>query len=71
MKTVELHEGPVGMGIDPDDEHNRTLVSNVHPPDWKNPDPVRCYNIVVSGAGTAGLVTAAGAESRETRAQRI
>ncbi|MBI1955730.1 MAG: FAD-dependent oxidoreductase, partial [Acidobacteria bacterium] len=48
-------------GIYPDDEHNRTLVSNVHPPDWKNPDPAPRYNLVVIGAGTAGLVTAAGA----------
>jgi len=45
----------------PDDEHNRTLVGNVHPPDWKNPEPARRYNLVVLGAGTAGLVTAAGA----------
>ncbi|MBI2841394.1 MAG: mercuric reductase [Acidobacteria bacterium] len=49
------------MGIDPDDVHNRKLVSNVHPPDWRNPDPERRYNLVVIGAGTAGLVTAAGA----------
>ncbi|MFQ5804751.1 MAG: FAD-dependent oxidoreductase, partial [Candidatus Methylomirabilales bacterium] len=45
----------------PQDEHNATLVSNVHPPDWKNPDPAPRYNLVVIGAGTAGLVTAAGA----------
>ena len=49
------------MTIHPEDEHNRTLISNVHPPDWKNPDPVPLYNLVVVGAGTAGLVTAAGA----------
>ncbi len=45
----------------PADEHNATLVSNVHPPDWKNPEPAPRYNLVVIGAGTAGLVTAAGA----------
>ncbi|MGH9364076.1 MAG: FAD-dependent oxidoreductase, partial [Thermoanaerobaculia bacterium] len=44
----------------PRDEHNRVLVSNVHPPDWKNPEPTARYNLVVIGAGTAGLVTAAG-----------
>ncbi len=44
----------------PDDEHNRTLLKNVHP-DWKNPEPAPRYNLVVIGAGTAGLVTAAGA----------
>jgi mercury(II) reductase len=45
----------------PDDIHNKTLVSNVHPPDWQNPEPAPRYNLVVIGAGTAGLVTAAGA----------
>ena len=45
----------------PQDEHNRKLVRNAHPPDWKNPDPSSLYNLVVIGAGTAGLVTAAGA----------
>jgi pyruvate/2-oxoglutarate dehydrogenase complex dihydrolipoamide dehydrogenase (E3) component len=43
------------------DTHNQTLVSNVHPPDWVNPKPAPRYNLVVIGAGTAGLVTAAGA----------
>lgn len=47
--------------ISPDDEYNRELVSNVHPPDWANPEPAGRYNLVVLGAGTAGLVTAAGA----------
>ncbi|HEY7532268.1 MAG TPA: mercuric reductase [Nitrospiraceae bacterium] len=42
----------------PNDEHNSRLVANVHPPDWVNPDPSGRYNIVVLGAGTAGLVTA-------------
>lgn len=42
----------------PDDEHNRALVNNVHPPQWVNPEPDGRYNIVVIGAGTAGLVTA-------------
>lgn len=42
----------------PDDEHNRTLIENVRPPAWVNPEPAGRYNIVVIGAGTAGLVTA-------------
>src|SRR5881296_4762258 len=42
----------------PDDEYNQKLVSNVRPPDWVNPEPTGTYNIVVIGAGTAGLVTA-------------
>ncbi len=47
--------------ITPLDEHNRTLIANVHPPDWVNPTPDGRYNLVVVGAGTAGLVSAAGA----------
>jgi pyruvate/2-oxoglutarate dehydrogenase complex dihydrolipoamide dehydrogenase (E3) component len=43
----------------PDDEHNRRLLENVHPPGWVNPEPSGRYNLVVIGAGTAGLVTAA------------
>jgi pyruvate/2-oxoglutarate dehydrogenase complex dihydrolipoamide dehydrogenase (E3) component len=45
----------------PHDVHNQALVSNVHPTDWQNPEPAPRYNLVVIGAGTAGLVTAAGA----------
>src|SRR2546428_12354892 len=54
-KTVATREPVIVL---PDDEHNRKLVSNVRPPDWVNPDPSGTYNIVVIGAGTAGLVTA-------------
>ncbi len=45
----------------PWDSHNQRLVANVHPADWKNPTPAAHYNLVVIGAGTAGLVTALGA----------
>src|SRR6266704_6667376 len=45
----------------PADAYNEMLVRNVHPHDWVNPTPAPCYNLVVVGAGTAGLVTAAGA----------
>ena len=50
-----------GRQIRPEDEHNRRLVANVHPSDWTNPQPADRYHLVVVGAGTAGLVTAAGA----------
>jgi pyruvate/2-oxoglutarate dehydrogenase complex dihydrolipoamide dehydrogenase (E3) component len=43
------------------DEHNQKLLSHVHPPNWVNPQPADCYDLVVIGAGTAGLVVAAGA----------
>jgi len=51
----------------PDDTHNRELEENVHPVGWKNPEPAPVYNLVVIGAGTAGLVTAAGAASLGAR----
>jgi len=47
--------------VAPMDAHNTRLVANLHPPQWHNPTPAPCYNLVVIGAGTAGLVTAAGA----------
>jgi len=47
--------------LSPADEHNQKLVANVHPPDWVNPEPALDYNLVIIGAGTAGLVSAAGA----------
>lgn len=47
--------------VAPMDEYNQRLVSYVHPPDWVNPKPASCYDLVVIGAGTAGLVVAAGA----------
>ena len=47
------------LQISPWDEHNRKLVSCVHPADWINPVPQGRYNLVVVGAGTAGLVSAA------------
>ncbi len=45
----------------PRDQYNRELEANVRPPDWVNPTPSGRYNLVVIGAGTAGLVAAAGA----------
>ncbi|MBD1932688.1 MULTISPECIES: mercuric reductase [Cyanophyceae] len=47
--------------VQPMDEYNQALVANVHPPDWVNPEPASRYNLVVIGAGTAGLVVAGGA----------
>ncbi|MCA9194103.1 MAG: mercuric reductase [Planctomycetales bacterium] len=47
--------------LKPNDQYNQTLQSNVHPVNWTNPVPDGRYNLVVIGAGTAGLVTAAGA----------
>ena len=51
---------PPGL-LQPPDEHNRRLVAQVHPPDWVNPTPKARYHLVVIGAGTGGLVSAAAA----------
>ncbi len=45
----------------PISESNQTLLDNVHPDGWVNPQPAPCYNLVILGGGPAGLVTAAGA----------
>ena len=42
------------------DPHDAALEGHVHPPGWKNPTPSGRYNLVVVGAGTAGLVAAGG-----------
>src|SRR5262249_5180251 len=62
MQTIELL---------PKDDHNLRLLANVHPPDWRNPEPSSRYNLVVIGAGTAGLVTAAGAAGLGARVALI
>ncbi len=56
--TSSIHQEPA---LQPLDEYNQILMSQVHPPDWVNPQPAACYDLVVLGAGTAGLVVAAGA----------
>ena len=38
----------------PDHRFNRALMENVHPSDWRNPDPADMYNLVIIGAGPAG-----------------
>ncbi len=40
-------------------EVDRQWRANVHPADWRNPTPSDRYHLVVIGAGTAGLVSAA------------
>lgn len=44
-----------------DDAYDKQLIENCHPARWVNPTPAGKYNLVVLGAGTAGLVSAAGA----------
>jgi pyruvate/2-oxoglutarate dehydrogenase complex dihydrolipoamide dehydrogenase (E3) component len=45
----------------PASPHDERLIAAVHPPSWTNPVPRDRYHLVVLGAGTAGLVTAAAA----------
>ncbi|MCZ6792947.1 MAG: FAD-dependent oxidoreductase, partial [Planctomycetota bacterium] len=47
------------LRVEPFDEHNRKLVDNVHPADWKNPEPKERYHLVAVGAGSGGLITSA------------
>jgi pyruvate/2-oxoglutarate dehydrogenase complex dihydrolipoamide dehydrogenase (E3) component/uncharacterized membrane protein YdjX (TVP38/TMEM64 family) len=54
-----------------DDIHDRQLIENCHPPRWANPTPNGKYNLVVIGAGTAGLVSAAGAAGLGARVALI
>jgi mercury(II) reductase len=53
------HDIPVEL--QPFDQFNQELQAQVAPADWQNPTPDGRYNLVVIGAGTAGLVAAAGA----------
>lgn len=55
----------------PNDPYDQALLANVHPPDWVNPTPAGRYNLAVIGAGTAGLVTAAGAAGLGARVALI
>lgn len=43
------------------DAYDRERLANVRPSDWRNPRPRDRYNLVIIGAGTAGLVAAHGA----------
>lgn len=59
--NLELDNGNHQVDVYPKDEHNATLVANVHPPDWQNPNPAPIYNLVVIGGGSAGLLAVAAA----------
>ncbi len=57
--------------LKPDDEHNRELISHVHPPGWINPEPAPLYNLLVVGLGTAGLVSSIGAAGMGARVAMV
>ena len=62
---------PPTVEVLPRDVYNHELIAQVHPPDWRPPTPAPRYNLVVIGAGTAGLVTAAGAAGLGARVALI
>ncbi len=54
-----------------DNANDARLLDQVHPPSWINPTPAARYHLVVIGAGTAGLVTAAAAAGLGARVALI
>src|ERR1044071_3336402 len=52
---------PFDRMVSVEDPHDQRLLENCRPSAWINPTPAKKYNLVVIGAGTAGLVSAAGA----------
>lgn len=71
MPPTPLPIQSVASRVTPADDHNQRLLTNVAPADWHNPAPRNPYNLVVVGAGTAGLVSAAGAAALGARVALI
>ncbi len=71
MSPTQLQEQQPTAWVSPQDEHNLRLLAHTHPDDWANPEPQNPYNLVVIGAGTAGLVSAAGAAGLGARVALI
>ncbi len=42
----------------PQDAHERERREHLHPSGWRNPQPAERYNLVIVGAGPAGLIAA-------------
>ncbi len=71
-RAGESAASPLGQPeVRPLDGYNTDLLEQVRPPDWVNPEPAGRYNLVVVGAGTAGLVSAAGAAGLGARVALI
>lgn len=51
-------EQPRVHTVAPDDAAERERLNYVRPPDWHNPEPAACYDLVVIGGGTTGIVAA-------------
>lgn len=62
LESVPTTDAHVATSVWPLDEHNLELLNNVHPTNWVDPQAKNNkYDLVVIGAGAAGLVTSAGA----------
>lgn len=57
--------------IVPFDIYEQQRLANVKPPSWVNPKPADRYNLVIIGAGPAGLVAARGAAALGARVALI
>ncbi|MEO7068806.1 MAG: mercuric reductase [Rhodanobacter sp.] len=53
-----MPERPRRLSTTPDDAAERERLAHLRPPDWRNPTPAACYDLVVVGGGTTGLVAA-------------
>jgi hypothetical protein len=65
LEAISKQDEHVASSVWPLDEYNATLLNHVHPPQWQDPEPTNAdgsysYDMVVVGAGTAGLIAAAG-----------
>lgn len=69
--TARAISHPLAGDVQPLDEFNQQLLTATHPSEWRNPTPAGRYNMVVIGAGTTGLVTAAGAAGLGARVALI
>ena len=62
--AISASDVHVAKHVWPLDGFNTELLDSVHPPNWENPkstdDGTPTYDLVVIGAGTGGLVSAAG-----------
>jgi pyruvate/2-oxoglutarate dehydrogenase complex dihydrolipoamide dehydrogenase (E3) component len=67
MTPTASPAAPDVPGLVGDDPSDRRLIETVHPPGWTNPTPKDRYHVVVVGAGTGGLVTAAASASLGAR----